>query len=86
MLFSFLFSYYMTKYYAIIIFTGKMETLNGMTILAKLKQINDFNIPVVLMSKDSNVEYNNDYLQAGFNNIIIKPINKDTLLNIINKY
>ncbi|MDD6093571.1 MAG: response regulator [bacterium] len=76
----------MTKYYAIIIFTGEMETLNGMTILAKLKQINDFNIPVVLMSKDSNVEYNNDYLQAGFNDIIIKPINKDTLLNIINKY
>lgn len=57
-----------------------------MAILAKLKQINNFNIPVVLMSKDSNVEYNNDYLQAGFNNIIIKPINKDTLLNIINKY
>ena len=26
----------------------------------------------------------NDYLQAGFNDIIIKPINKDTLLNIIN--
>ena len=55
-----------------------------MAILAKLKQINNFNIPVVLMSKDSNVEYNNDYLQAGFNDIIIKPINKDTLLNIIN--
>ena len=55
-----------------------------MAILAKLKQINNFNIPVVLMSKDSKVEYNNDYLQAGFNDIIIKPINKDTLLNIIN--
>lgn len=76
----------MIKYCTIIIFMGEMEPLNGMTILAKLKQINDFNIPVVLMSKDSNVEYNNDYLQAGFNNIIIKPINKDTLLNIINKY
>ena len=63
-----------------------MEPLNGMAILAKLKQINNFNIPVVLMSKDSKVEYNNDYLQAGFNDIIIKPINKDTLLNIINKY
>lgn len=63
-----------------------MEPLNGMAILVKLKQINNFNIPVVLMSKDSNVEYNNDYLQAGFNNIIIKPINKDTILNIINKY
>ena len=57
---------------------------NGMAILAKLKQINNFNIPVVLMSTDSKVEYNNDYLQAGFNDIIIKPINKDTLLNIIN--
>lgn len=76
----------MIKYCTIIIFMGEMEPLNGMTILAKLKQINNFNIPVVLMSKDSNVEYNNDYLQAGFNNIIIKPINKDTLLNIINKY
>lgn len=76
----------MIKYCTIIIFMGEMEPLNGMTILAKLKQINDFNIPVVLMSKDSNVEYNNDYLQAGFNDIIIKPINKDTLLNIINKY
>lgn len=76
----------MIKYCTIIIFMGEMEPLNGMTILAKLKQINDFNIPVVIMSKDSNVEYNNDYLQAGFNDIIIKPINKDTLLNIINKY
>ena len=76
----------MIKYCTIIIFMGEMEPLNGMTILAKLKQINDFNIPVVIMSKDSNVEYNNDYLQAGFNNIIIKPIHKDTILNIINKY
>ena len=72
--------------YNLILISNEMEPLNGMAILAKLKQINNFNIPVVLMSKDSNVEYNNDYLQAGFNDIIIKPINKDTLLNIINKY
>lgn len=70
----------------IIFISDEIEPIDSITLLTKLKNINNFNIKTILMSKDSNIEYNNDYLEAGFNDIIIKPVNKETLLNIINKY
>ena len=59
-------------------------------ILENLKKIRNFNIPVILLSKNNKYEYNEEYLNMGFSDIIIKPIKKEILLeknnkNIINR-
>ena len=59
--------------------------------LENLKKIRNFNIPVILLSKDNKYEYNEEYLNMGFSDILIKPIKKEELLekidkNIIKKY
>ena len=39
-----------------------------------------------LYNKFNEYEYNNEYLRYGFSDYIIKPINKDKLFEIIDKY
>lgn len=53
--------------------------------LESLKKIRNFNIPVILLSKDNKYEYNEEYLKMGFSDIIIKPIKKEELLEKIDK-
>ena len=53
--------------------------------LENLKKIRNFNIPVILLSKDNKYEYNEEYLNMGFSDILIKPLSKEILLEKINK-
>ena len=53
--------------------------------LKNLQGIRNFNIPVILLSKDNKYEYNEEYLKMGFSDILIKPLNKEILLEKINK-
>ncbi len=46
----------------------------------------EFDIPVVLLTKDSNVEYDNSYKENGFDDYLLKPINKNKLNEVLNKY
>ena len=46
--------------------------------LKNLKKARNFNIPVILLSKNNKYEYNEEYLNMGFSDIIIKPIKKNT--------
>ena len=57
-----------------------MNTITGTEMLESLKKIRNFNIPVILLSKDNKYEYNEEYLKMGFSDIIIKPIKKEELL------
>ena len=62
-----------------------MNTITGTEMLESLKKIRNFNIPVILLSKDNKYEYNEEYLKMGFSDIIIKPIKKEELLEKIDK-
>ncbi len=62
-----------------------MNTITGAEMLESLKKIRNFNIPVILLSKDNKYEYNEEYLKMGFSDIIIKPIKKEELLEKIDK-
>lgn len=62
-----------------------MNTITGTEMLESLKKIKNFNIPVILLSKDNKYEYNEEYLKMGFSDIIIKPIKKEELLEKIDK-
>ena len=60
--------------------------LGVIILLSKLKNIRNFNILVILLSKDNKYEYNEEYLKVGFTDILIKPLKKDSILDIIDKY
>ena len=72
--------------YDLILLDEELTSINGSELLGKLKSIRNFNIPVILLSKDNKYEYNEEYLKVGFIDILIKPLKKDSLLNIIDKY
>ena len=71
--------------YDLILLDEELNTITGTEMLENLKKIRNFNIPVILLSKDNKYEYNEEYLNMGFSDIIIKPIKKEILLEKINK-
>ena len=72
--------------YDLILLDEELTSISGSELLSKLKSIRNFNIPVILLSKDNKYEYNEEYLKVGFTDILIKPLKKDNLLAIIDKY
>ena len=71
--------------YDLILLDEELNTITGEEMLESLKKIRNFNIPVILLSKDNKYEYNEEYLKMGFSDIIIKPIKKEELLEKIDK-
>ena len=71
--------------YDLILLDEELNTITGEEMLESLKKIRNFNIPVILLSKDNKYEYNEEYLNMGFSDIIIKPIKKEELLEKIDK-
>ena len=63
-----------------------MTPLDGKAIMKKLQEIRNFNINVILLTKNNEYEYNEEYLKYGFKDYLIKPIEKDKLLEKIKKY
>ena len=71
--------------YDLILLDEELNTISGYEMLKNLQGIRNFNIPVILLSKDNKYEYNEEYLKMGFSDILIKPLNKEILLEKINK-
>lgn len=71
--------------YDLILLDEELSMMTGVELLNYLKKIRNFNIPVILLSKDNKYEYNEEYLNMGFTDILIKPIKKTPLLECINK-
>ena len=71
--------------YDLILIDEELNTMTGAELLKYLKEIRNFNIPVILLSKDNKYEYNEEYLKMGFNDILIKPIKKEVFIEKINK-
>ena len=62
-----------------------MKPLDGITVMKKLKSIRSFNTNVVLLTRNNDYEYNDDYLKYGFSDYILKPLEKDKFLEKIDK-
>lgn len=69
--------------YDLVFIEDDLKPLDGYEIIKKLNSIKTFNSPVVLLTKDSNIEYNDDYKKYGFKNYLLKPIKKKDLFEII---
>lgn len=72
--------------YDLIFIEEDLKPLNGYDIIKKLNQIKNFKTPTILLTKNSSVEYSYLYKDYGFSDYIIKPIDKNKLLDILNKY
>lgn len=72
--------------YDLILLDEVMDPLDGKTVMKKFKDIRAFNTKVILLTRNSEYEYNEEYLKYGFTDYLLKPINKDKLLEIIDKY
>ena len=72
--------------YDLILLDEDMSPLDGKAVMKKLQEIRNFNINVILLTKNNDYEYNEDYLKYGFKDYLVKPVDKDKLLEKISKY
>ena len=71
--------------YDLILLDEEMEPLDGITVMKKFGEVRTFNTDVILLTKNNNYEYNDDYLKYGFKDYLLKPIDKDKLFKVINE-
>lgn len=72
--------------YDLILLDEAMPYMNGINVMNKFSKIKGFDTKVILLTKNSNIIYDDIYKDSGFCDYIIKPIDKDDLMNKINKY
>lgn len=72
--------------YDLILLDEDMPYMNGISVMNKFSKIKGFGTKVILLTKNSNIIYDDIYKDSGFCDYIIKPIDKDDLMNKINKY
>lgn len=71
--------------YDLILLDEEMEPQDAYVIIKKLRTIRNFNSKVILLTRNNNHEYNDDYKKYGFSNCLVKPIDKEKLYKIINE-
>ncbi len=72
--------------YDLILLDEVMVPLDGVTVMKKFKDIRNFKTNVILLTRNNEYEYNEKYLTYGFSGYLLKPISKDKLFEIIDKY
>lgn len=72
--------------YDLILMDDMMPKISGTDTLAQLKVIDGFKIPVVALTANAIDGMKDKYLNAGFDDYLSKPIDKNALNNVINKF
>ena len=72
--------------YDLILLDEDMPYMNGISVMNKLSKIKGFDINVILLTRNNSIKYDEGYKDSGFSDYIIKPIDKDDLMNKINKW
>lgn len=72
--------------YDLILLDEDMPYMDGISVMNKFSKIKGFDTKVILLTKNSNIIYDDIYKDSGFSDYVIKPIDKDDLMNKINKY
>lgn len=72
--------------YDLILLDQMMPNMNGVETLKALKESKNFNTPVVVLTADAIEGKKEEYLNEGFDDYLSKPIELDTLTNILKKY
>ena len=72
--------------YDLILLDDMMPKMRGGEVLVKLKENPNFNTPVIVLTANAINGMEEQYLSKGFNGYLAKPIEKDKLFYILNKY
>ena len=72
--------------YDMILLDDMMPKMSGVETLKKLKEIPGFKIITIALTANALTGMREKYLQDGFDDYLAKPINKNELNRIINKY
>ena len=72
--------------YDLILLDDMMPKMKGSEVLTKLKENPNFNTPVIVLTANAINGMEEQYLSKGFNGYLAKPIEKDKLFYILNKY
>ena len=72
--------------YDLILMDDMMPQMSGVETLHKLKENTEFNIPVVALTANAISGMREKYISEGFDDYLAKPIDKEELNQIINKY
>ena len=72
--------------YDCIFLDDMMPRMSGVETLGKLKEIDDFNIPVIMLTANAITGMREKYLMEGFNDYMAKPIDKVELDKIVRQY
>lgn len=72
--------------YDLILLDEEMPYISGKVVMKKLKNIKNFSTQVILLTKNKSIPYTEEYKESGFIDYILKPIDKDDLIEKINKY
>ena len=72
--------------YDLILIDDDMPKLSGYDTIKKLNEIQNFDTPVILLTMDSNLEFSQNHIEYGFKELLLKPVNKNSLTKIYNKY
>lgn len=74
------------KEYDLILMDIMMPKMNGVETLHKLKENVNFKTPTIALTADAIEGTDQKYISEGFNDYLSKPINKEELNKVINKY
>ena len=72
--------------YDLILLDEDMPYMNGISVMNKFSKIKGFDTNVILLTTNNSIKYDKAYKDSGFSDYIIKPIDKDDLMNKINKW
>ena len=72
--------------YDLILLDDMMPKMRGIEALPKMKEIEGFNTPVVALTANSLSGMREVYLNAGFKDYLAKPIEKNELNKVLDKY
>lgn len=72
--------------YDLILLDEDMEPLDGHEVMRKLKEIRNFNTKVIILTKSNKYDYDDEYLNEGFVDYLIKGSKRDVLCDKINRY
>lgn len=72
--------------YNLILMDDMMPQMSGTETFKKLKQLENFNVPVIALTANAISGMREKYLEEGFNDYISKPIDKKELERVLNTY
>ncbi len=74
------------SHYDLLIIGNNSFELSAVETIEKIKKLNNYKIPKVLVEISNDIKYQNKYLDDGFTDFLLNPIDELELIKLINKY